>query len=719
MQSGTLSRRYILSIDAGENKRVESVFLRQLIEQLSNIPGVEDIWSPGQSRVSMDALQTFYTPHSTHLFSRHPDIALDNLFTEQGLQNRAALVKKALLSPQSAIVKNIVKQDPLLLSLDGFQAVSGQIKQVLKQQPQYQHLILETAMSGFDVEAQKNIQKAISAAFIQTLERGAHDYQLDMTGVPVFAATTQGLITGDITRVSMLSSIALSVLFLWLFRSFSALFWIAAILLTVVSVAVIITNVCFGYVHGMTMAIGTTLVGICIDYPIHGLVHAQTVKTRGRRLVIARIWPSMVLGGLTTVIGYLALGFSGYPGFQQIAVYAGSGILTALLLTRYILPGLISATPASEMKIFFIQFWMKNCARYRSLFLSVLLFLVAIAIVGIQSLHWMEDMQQLTPELDHLKAKDQEIRSRMISSIEPGRFILVTATDPEIALQKAEQVYRRLDQLQQQDQLTDYFGLFPWLLSQQQQRLNDQLLHVRLTEENEKIWQQALAKQGLSTTLLGNLEYTEQPPVTADQLLASPIKRIVDNQLIIYPQQTLLMIWIAQHEPEALATAFDDMEGVQYFSQRDILNDMAADYRQRAEISLAVGLLVIFLLLWLRYQRLMLTLQTLLPAVIAALFILSGWSFSGQAISFLHLVGLLLAVAICVDYGIFYRENRGANLELTYQAMAASMLTSAMAFACLTFANTAALQTLGQVVASGVVLGFLLCPVIIKEPLKS
>ena len=719
MQSGTLSRRYLLSIDAGQDNAVKQQFAQRLLQQFRQIKGVEDVWSPNQDRIDLDAIRTLYVPHSAQLFSRHPQADLASLFSQQGLQNRAAMLKKALLAPQSALVKKIVQHDPLLLSLQGFKSLANQGKQVLKQHKRYHNFILQTKMSGLSVLAQLELQQALKETFSQFVANEAMDYQLAMTGVPVFAATTQGLITEDITRISILSSVALSLLFLWIFRSLSALFWIAALLMAVVSVAVLVTNLFFGYVHGMTMAIGTTLIGICIDYPIHGLVHAQTVKVSRRRQVIAKIWPSMVLGGLTTIIGYLALGFSGYPGFQQVAVYAGSGILTSLFLTRFLLPELLSAHSNNGMQIFLVSYWMRTCVRFRPLLVLSLIILSAVALFSMKSLHWIEDIQQLTPELEQLKARDKEIRARMISSIEPGRFILVSAENTEAALQKAERVYERLDQLKQQNALTEYYGLYPWLVSQQQQDLNQQLLHDQLTSQNQQLWQQALAKHGLSISHLGKLQYPQQAPLSVDQVLASPVQRIIDSQIIITDQQALVMIWIAQHDPQVLKSAFDDIDDVQYFSQRDLLNSMAADYRERAQLSLGIGLAVIILLLWLRYQRLFISLQTLLPAVIAALFILAGWSLSGQAISFLHLVGILLAVAICVDYGIFYYENRAANIELTYQAMAASMLTSALAFGCLAFADTAVLQTLAQVVASGVILGFLLCPVIIKPMQRS
>ena len=168
------------------------------------------------------------------------------------------------------------------------------------------------------------------------------------------------------------------------------------------------------------------------------------------------------------------------------------------------------------------------------------------------------------------------------------------------------------------------------------------------------------------------------------------------------------------HQPEAVTTALAKLDHVTYFSQRDRLNQMASDYRQQAVKMLVLGLILIIVLLMGRYKSLLQAVQTILPAIISALVVLAGWAWSGHPLSFLHLVGFLLAVAICVDYGIFYKENRAGNSALTYRAMAVSMLTSAVAFASLGVAESGALQTLAVTVALAVVLGFLLCPLLIR-----
>ena len=272
-----------------------------------------------------------------------------------------------------------------------------------------------------------------------------------------------------------------------------------------------------------------------------------------------------------------------------------------------------------------------------------------------------------------------------------------------------------LERLKRQGDLADYFGLYPWRYRRSSNCAIRNCCQRHLTGENRQHSQEALRQQGLSVKRLGHLDYPKQEPLTLAQVFATPVKRLIDSRIISTEQQTVVMIWLAEHEPEALRTAFDKNEDAHYFSQRDLLNDMTRNYTDRARTLLAVALVVIVLLLFGRYKSLVKTLRTLLPAVSAALLILGIWSLGGTAVSFLHLVGFLLVVAICADYGIFYQENPGGDIKLTYQAMAASMLTSALAFGCLGIADSTALRILGGVVVLGVLLGFLFCPLIINH----
>lgn len=716
MQSGVLSRRYILSIaDPSGADIAAAAGVDVLMARLHAIDGVTDVWRPEQSRAAFAAIGALYAPHAAQMYSRAPETELDALLTEESLAGRAEFLKTALLSPQAAAIKQIALQDPLLLSLNGFRGIAAQWRGTVPRVGPYQNLLLDTQPSGLDANAQHAIRRQIDTQFAAWNQDRNNRYRLEMTGVPVFAVATQTMIEGDITRLGALSSAGLVLLFLWLFRSLGALLQVGALLAATIAIAALATQAVFGYVHGMTLAIGSTLGGVCIDYALHALVHGQNAPRGERAAAVARIWPSMAMGAVTTSVGYGVLGFSGYPGFKQIAVYAAAAILSALLLTRFVLPSLMIDMPAltTPRRKGLLEYWLEFCNRHRRKILILVLPVIGFAAANLPSLRWIKDLQELTPETAYLKAADKAIRERMVS-IEPGRFVLISAEDAEFALQKAERVYPLLDRLKTEGRLQDYFGLYPWLLSQKQQQANAALLQQHLNETAQAAWRKALREQGLSVERLGSLEYPGIAPLTAQQLLASPLHRMIDNQIAVGEDKVLITIWLGEHDAAALEAALAGIDGVRYFSQRDLLNRLTAQYTERASILAAAGIAVIFMLLWLGYRRPWPALQTLLPSMSAAVVIAGVWSLTGQPMSFLHLTGFLLAISICDDFGIFFRENRGGELGLTYRAMAASMLTSALAFGCLAAAETSMLRTLSAVVGLGVVIGFLLCPVMIK-----
>ncbi|MGR9105680.1 MAG: MMPL family transporter [Gammaproteobacteria bacterium] len=715
IQSGSLSRRYLLSVAAPRDSTVPGDFLEDLRKRLAKIHGVVEVWSPAHQNDFTTAVAELYAPYGSRLYSLDAERTLAALFTPQGLKQRAAFLKRALLSPQGAVIKKIAVQDPLLLLLDGFRAVRDQLPHSGSRGNQFGNLVLETSIPAFDSARQEHLQNEIKITFDRLESLESAGLRLDMTGMAVFAVATQKLIQADIVRVSMLSAMGLIVLFLLIFRSFLCLLQVFNLLIISILGALLATQLFFGYVHGLTVAIGSTLMGICIDYPIHALAHTRTVANSKRSLVIARIWPSMVLGALTTLVGYAVLGLSGYPGFQQVAVYAGFGIILSLFLTRFVLPAFLGSDGARPVTLPMVAGWATFCFRFRPWLVVLVLGTFCMSLFGLNSLHWMADMQQLTPELDYLKEKDQEIRARMVS-IEPGRFILVSGSRIENALQKAEEAYGILERLKQQGSLSDYFGLYPWLLSSRLQEHNQRLLQRYLTADNLRLWRQALREQGLSVERLGHFDYPLAEPLAPERVLTSDLKKLVDGRILTSEQQTLVTIWLATHSPEDLRMALDHRADIRYFSQRDLLNKLTRDYIARARILCGLGLAVIFLLMFVRYKNLKKTVLTLSPAVLAAFFILGFWSLCGAAISFLHLVGFLLAVSVCVDYGIFYQENRSGDIAVTYQAMAASMLTSVLAFGSLGAANTASLRILAGVVALGIFLGFLLCPLMIRQP---
>ena len=98
----------------------------------------------------------------------------------------------------------------------------------------------------------------------------------------------------------------------------------------------------FGFIHGITLGFGVTLLGVVDDYPIHLFSHLT--GKRPPPTVMRDIWPTMRVGVLTTAIGFSALSvFAGFPGLSQLGVFSITGLLAAAAVTRWVLPFLVPA----------------------------------------------------------------------------------------------------------------------------------------------------------------------------------------------------------------------------------------------------------------------------------------------------------------------------------------------------------------------------------------
>jgi predicted exporter len=712
IQSEEFSRRYLFSInhaDIADTTAAE--FTSKLIHLLGKVEGVQRVWRTQFNDDDMVRLLDSYQGQQIHLFSLAPEKDFPALFRPEGLAIQAGTVKKALLGPDPMLTKSILEHDPMLLTLNWFKKIDDQFNRP-NNAAGYTSFFLETESSGLNANAQIVIQKNMQRIFLQVNADFNQAFSIDYTGVPVYAVKIRNQSVKDISRISTLSMTAVVLLSLLVFRSWRALLCTALVLTATVAVAVLVTQLIFDHIHGLTLALGTTLVGVCIDYFIHSMVHAGNKTGKQRKQAIRQIWPTLLTGGLTTIIGYIALSISGFPGLQQVAVFTGTGIITALILSRFFLPGLmellnVTITPAINLK------GLLKIATYNGLRYSVFIIIIATAIIGIPQIHWGNDLNMMTPEIEKLKAKDIAIRSRM-TSLQPGRFILIEGSTTEQALITSEALFPVLKELQAQGNLQTFYPPYPWLASQQLQSRNQQAWDAGLTNINQS-WETALTNTGLNATALPHFKINSSPILELDQVRDSPAWQLISRQFMLLPNKTTIAIWLGKHNPEAIRAALINFPDSRYFSQKESIEQLSMAYRHKAQSMLALGIFAIFLILLIRYRSFSSALRALLPAVFALLILLGIWGLSGSPMGMLHLIGLLLTAAVCVDYGIFFMENKSDNASLTFQAITVSALTTSVAFACLGAAENPALHALAWTVAPGVLAGFLLCPLVLRK----
>ena len=712
LNNDKVQRRIILSIaHPDEESDLVFEFVNEFKDTLMNLTGVERTWSKSYEQEQLWDLLEMYSQYQPALFSLNPENEIDAIFNSSNLKTRVERTKSLLLGPDPQVVKSLIQTDPLLLTLDWLENIQS-MTESSQASADFSILFLETKAAGMDISAQETLQQQIQHSFEQLNKSFGGRFSIESTGVPIFAIKIKSQINEDIQKVSLLSTLIILFIFIIIFRSALSLILTASMLAFTVGGAVLITQAVFGFVHGLTLALGITLIGICIDYFIHAMINASEGESNQCIENVKKIWPSLILGGCTTMLGYVALTFSGFPGLQQIALFSISGIFIALLITRYIIPSLMDRFSLTLKPRLASQNILNLMANDKVKWITVCLVLSTF-LLGFSNLHWSNTLDTLSPGLEQLKLKDSQIRSK-ISNISPGRFVVVEAENLQSALMRNEKLHVLLNELQRQGDVGEFSTLFPWIASESLQSRNLQAWKNSLDTQNLDQWTSALQAAGFSKDAFSDLLNLENKMLEFDSLKNSPAWSLLSPQILTNQEQTTIITLLGRHDIDVLKQGLDSIQGVRYFSNKDNIDALAISYRQKAQVMLFIGLVAIFVLFLWRFRSFTQSFRVLLPAMLAILFVLGISGFMNTEMNMIHLIGLLLTAAICVDYGIFYFENRSKNSALTFQAITASALTSSASFACLGIAENPALQALAWTVAPGIIIGFLLCPVILR-----
>jgi predicted exporter len=529
-------------------------------------------------------------------------------------------------------------------------------------------LMTQSRAEGGDLDAQARTLQAIDAAFAAVAAPGL---QLDVSGAPKFAVDSREQIRGETKALALTGTVVMGGLLLLAFASLRAL---GAALLPVASgivAGVATVSLVFGGVHGMTLGFGTTLIGEAVDYAIYYLIQARspagtTSAQPGWRRWLHEGWPTVRLGLFTSVCGFLALAFSGFPGLAQLGVFSIAGLIAAALTTRFVLPlALPDGTPGMGTRRRLGR-WaaalVQHMPRVRHLFTALGVAAVGVLLWNHERL-WQTELSSLSPVSGQALALDAELRGELLAGDE-RTMVAVLGPDLETVLQRVEAVSAKLDALVQQGQLAGFEAITRWLPSQATQQRRRAALPDAATLRAQLA--QATAGGSLPASRLGAFVDDVQraraaAPISAASLAGTPVAPIAAALLVQgsdgHATALLPLVQAAGGNPDALPPLLEQtlrgIDGAHVLSVGDELRRLYRHYLGEAQGQALLGALGVVLLMgwWLRSLPRLLAVCK--PLLLAVLLTMAGFALAGVALGILHLVGLLLVVAVGSNYSLF------------------------------------------------------------------
>ncbi|PRQ03688.1 MMPL family protein [Enhygromyxa salina] len=693
-------------------------------------------WDDDQSA----AIYELYFPRRMY-FVAGSDAALERSLGPEGLDDAAEELKRQLRLPTAALIKQIAPEDPLLAYpaiLDRLEAArAGPLELVdghFVSGGEAAVLMFGTVHSPFRAEHQGPVQELIRERF-ETLASAAraegHELRLRQSGVGRFALRAEAQIRGDITRISIISTIGVIALFLVLFRSPRLVALSLVPLAAGVLSATAISLLAFGRIHGLTLAFGASLIGICIDYPIHLFNHhVLEPASDGAGGTLRRIRPGLLLGALTTVAGFVGLGWTSFPGVREIALFAAVGIVAALAATLWLLPPLMADRPepvALQRKLASVAGGLIDwLAAHRGLLYVVpAASLIAIG-VAIPRVEFVDDASALTETDADLLAEDEEVRA-LVSRMDAGRMVVSIGDDDEQALQKNDEVHARLLAARDAGELEAFRSVHDLLWSRDLQQRNLAALSEGadagagsaggFAARLDAAFGAHGFRPGVFAPFAAALERTRAgegaAPLDYETLAASPLAEAASSMRVELDGQVgILTLVRGVEDPEQLRARLADLDDVHLFDQRALMAEIYASHRESTIELVGVGLLAVFAMIFIRYRRLGPALAAFLPALLGAGTAVAALVLAGFALNLLHVVSLLLVLSMGVDYGVFLAESREHPSEVaaTISSLFACCLSTVLAFGLLAMSSNPALKAIGLTTGIGVLASLVLAP---------
>jgi predicted exporter len=707
MRSGVTSRLLLVGIEGSDQAQLAQASGR-LAEKLSGSGLFERVANGDRARFARDIDQLFALRY------RLSPGMVPARFTAEGLRESLQESLALLASPMGAELRAWLAPDPTgemrrlagLLSGSGGPALqegvwfSGDGKRAL--------LIAETRAPGFDVNAQQAALESMRRAFAELAPAGA---QLRVAGPGVAAVTARSTVERDASRSSLIAAIGILMVLLLAYRSPWPVLYSALPAASGMLVGVTAVSLWFGQVHGITVGFAAILIGEAVDYPTY--LYAQAGRGEALQATLARIGDTLRLAVLTTACGALAMLLSSFNGLAQLGLLTIVGVITAGLVTRWVLPAL---TPARilERKLVRLPFEGALPAA-RAVWPVAVLTAVALVFVWQKSELWDDDLSNLTPLPQELKQLDRELRAQL-QAPDARYLILASAADREQLLQKSERIAAVLDGIVQSGGIGGYELAAKLLPSRKTQEARRAALpdEATLAANLEKALAGLPFRPGTFAPFLADVARARaQPFLEAEALRGTALGAKVGSLLVPTAQGWAALVPVAGVRDAAALGAALRNSGERDLVLLDLKREadaLVAGYRAEALRLLGIGLAAIALLVYAGLRSLAATARILAPVLAASLLVVATLAAAGVQLTLFHLVALLLVVGVGTNYALFFnRPQDGADdRALMLLSLAVASVATLISASALATSGTPVLRAIGLTAAVGTVYALLI-----------
>ncbi len=662
---------------------------------------------------------------------------------DAGLEERARTVYADLMAPQGLMTKEAIRVDPFgllprLLSrvrLGGIE-VSADPETGVLIDPQGRLLVMlarpiKAAQDlGFNRELVSGLDQKVDEAGEVWRGEGwdGEPPAVEFTGGYVVTLDDSELILSDAVFGAASALVGVMLLFMLAFRRKVALIYAFVPLATGLGLTFAFGVVVLGRMNSLTSAFGGLLVGLGIDFIIvlygryveerqTGADHAEAIDAMGRHTGVG-----VLLGAVTTAATFFAFLATDFRGLTELGLLTGTGILLLVVTVFLLLPALLTTLQHRSRRgvLHVIQSfgadWLCAAALRRPrIVIAGAALLTVIFAWGAWDLQFDDDIQNMrSPDNQAMKLRTEVMESFGL------RFtpmtVRVDGPTERDAITAARRLLPQLEALVDGENLADVdsiVDLFP--------PYKDQVEVLEVLSRNPDVvvdlkvrFSEAMRRAGLNPAPfadgIGHFEkaLALRAPLALGDLGGTLLERMARRYVAEYDGGVSVAIrcyppagrW-RREAPPALKALVDQHPEAVLTGPNVVSSELRRIVWGDAFRASAIGIVLVFLLMWADLGSPGRSALALLPLVLGMIWMLGVMSFLGLRINFMNIFVITMVIGIGVDYSVHFLHRwfeTGGNPEALAgisKAIAVAALTTIVGFGSLALSHYPGLRSVG------------------------
>jgi predicted exporter len=573
----------------------------------------------------------------------------------------------------------------------------------------YIALPMEIDSSVESLSAQVVLADAINSAIGETKLKH-QGVEILKTGVVFFATDTSKSIKSDISLIGLISGISALLLVIFIFRS---LYGVAIVLITVAIGFLYALLACvfiFPKVYILTLAFGTSLIGMSVDYCLYWLtasIDDNKNSFERRRYLL----PGMFLALITTAMGYFLMAITPFPVLSQMAVFSIAGITAAWLTVVLIFPYINKLRFSANSSLTLVNYIQPKNYRISVAVRKVMIAaMILLSLYGILSFRSNDNIRSLASFDKELIAQQIKI-SDILNLPSPSQFFIVSGSNEEEALSRAEELTNKLDKLVSEGVISGYQSITRFIPSVTAQTAASR---AYLSQGKENATKQIAKEFGMSEAWVQSLNKINQP-LTVGELQDTSFYNSLSYLWFTSDSSSnkstaVLLTGVSDAEALTKLSKLAD-QNVSWVNKPQEISDVFTRYRTLFSYVIAIGYLLTFVVLCFKYGKS--AWRAVLPSILATCITLAILSLAGEAVTLMTVIAFALLFGLGTDYGIFllqYPSDKKVLLSITTAA-----LMTLISFGSLSLSSVPALHSFGVTLFYGILLSWFLTLFFAKE----